>query len=145
MDTTYSFEKENNSLKMKLKQHEEMGGIFFFFLPCLHEKYVSPAPYTIHKWRETSWSSAHWFFQGVKDNAICVLLSLCHPWTPYLLRQKNRKASTCKTVYLYNNITHFKQSSSGLGGVYNECITKNSFWTNSLFLIIFSVFDALLW
>lgn len=49
MDTTYSFEKENNSLKMKLKQHEEMGGIFFFFLPCLHEKYVSPAPYTIHK------------------------------------------------------------------------------------------------
>lgn len=33
MDTTYSFEKENNSLKMKLKQHEEMGGNFFFFYP----------------------------------------------------------------------------------------------------------------
>lgn len=103
MDTTSSFEKENNSLKRKLKQHKERGGIFSFYPVCMKNMSLLPLTQFTNEEKQVGQLPTE-FSKESEENVICVPLSLCHPCTPYPLHQKNKKASACKTVYLYNNI-----------------------------------------
>lgn len=74
MDTTYSFEKENNSLKRKLKQHEGMGGIFFSFYPVCMKNLSLLTQFTNEEKQAGQLPTE--FFKEPEDNVICVLLSL---------------------------------------------------------------------